>query len=80
MMSYTITHDKEGQWRPPDIIGTRATIEADSREAQSERSGQIYILGEILTALHRQAEVSEAIESALRTLNNHIASWLPKQH
>ena len=52
-------------FRDAHIIGDIAIVEAQRREEAFERSGTIYMLGEILTALHRQAEAMEAIECAI---------------
>jgi len=51
------------RYRHPHLIGDIAIVEASRREENCERAGQLYLLGEILTALHRQAEALEALGS-----------------
>jgi HD-like signal output (HDOD) protein len=46
-------------WRDPQRIADIAQCEASLRESHTERAGLIYMLAEILTALHRQAEAQE---------------------
>lgn len=48
-------------YRHPQRIGDIAMAEAMIRESHTERAGQIYMLAEILTALHRQAEAYEKL-------------------
>lgn len=53
------------EWRPPILIATIALSNAKGKEQNSERAGQLYLLAEIITALHRQAEAMEAVSKTL---------------
>lgn len=59
MQLKTGTGNTARPFRDAHTIGDIAVVEAQRREQQCERSGQLYMLAEILTALHRQAEVLE---------------------
>lgn len=64
-------------WRDSQRIGDIAQCEAALRESHTERAGMIYMLAEILTALHRQAEATEHIATTLGQLDAHVKTWLP---
>lgn len=51
----------EGIWRRPDLIASAAFGRATLAEEGSQNAGLIYVLCDILTALHRQAEALERI-------------------
>lgn len=55
----------DSNWRPPDLIANLAHGNAATREEHSQNAGIVYMLAEILTALHRQAEALEAIQGQL---------------
>jgi hypothetical protein len=55
----TETGNSARPYRVAHLIGDIAIVEASRREENCERAGLIYMLGEILTALHRQAEALE---------------------
>jgi hypothetical protein len=61
-------------WRDPQRIADIAQCEASLRESHTERAGVIYMLAEILTALHRQAEALEAQNNLLDQLIPHAAA------
>ena len=61
-------------WRDPQRIGDIAQCEAGLRESHTERAGIIYMLAEILTALHRQAEALESIHADLDSIDNAMPS------
>lgn len=65
MSEATSAHTPGKPWRDSQRIGDIALAEAYLRESRTQRAGMIYILGEILTALHRQAE-------ALHELNTNL--------
>jgi hypothetical protein len=54
------------QWPHPQRIGDIAQCEAGLRESHTDRAGVIYMLAEILTALHRQAEALELQNNLIR--------------
>jgi predicted ATPase len=64
-------------WRDPQRIADIAQCEANLRESRTERAGMIYMLAEILTALHRQADALESIDQRCAALAGHVASRLP---
>lgn len=69
----------DGNWRSADLIASLANAKAQTLEADTERAGTIYMLAEILTALHRQAEALEARNQAHNDHWNEInQSILPK--
>jgi hypothetical protein len=45
-----------------------AQCEASLRESHTERAGLIYMLAEILTAIHRQAEAQERTAELLKRI------------
>jgi hypothetical protein len=51
----------DGNWRPPDLIASLAHGNATAREEHSQNAGIVYMLAELLTALHRQAEALEQL-------------------
>lgn len=61
-------------WRDSQRIGDIAQAEANLRESHTERAGVIYMLAEILTALHRQAEALESIHADLDSIDNAMPS------
>lgn len=61
-------------WRDSQRIGNIAQCEAALRESHTERAGMIYMLAEILTALHRQAEALESIHADLDSIDNAMPS------
>jgi hypothetical protein len=67
MTTATITGNPARPYRDAQRIGDIAIAEALLRESHTERAGLIYILGELLTAAHRQAEILETIETALNS-------------
>ena len=64
-------------YRNPQRIADIAQCEASLREAHTERAGLIYMLAEILTALHRHAEGLDTQNKLLDELTGHVKSWLP---
>lgn len=73
----TSEHSTKRPYRDAQTIADIAIVEAQRREENLERGGQLYMLGEILTALHRKAETLELIASTLNQLNDHTQSRLP---
>jgi len=53
-------------WPDPLHIGVIAQCEAALRESHTERAGMIYMLAQILTALHRQAEALDLQNNLIR--------------
>lgn len=70
-------HAGDGVYRPPELIASIAFQHAYEREQRMEREGQLYMLAEILSALHRQAEAIDALTVQLARLTDHVQSWLP---
>ena len=66
-------------YRDPQRIGSLALSEANRREEQSDRSGQLFLLAEILTGLHRQAAALEDITQQLSTFNLNLHAPVPKR-
>lgn len=72
--------DSEGEhrsWRPPDSLGATAADNALKLEQQTERAGQIYVLAEVVTAVHRCADTMEQTNRELASLCDLVRSWLP---
>ena len=59
------TGAQRAPWRPPETIGYKALDIARELELNDPRQGQLYMLAEIVTALHRQAEALESIDQRL---------------
>ncbi len=54
-------HDYLKHWRQPQDIGNIALTEARLREEESARQGILYLLAEILIALHRNAQATQQL-------------------
>jgi predicted ATPase len=66
-MSQATSQNTTGRpWRDSQRIGDIAQCEAALRESHTERAGMVYMLAEILTALHRQAEALELQNNLIR--------------
>lgn len=61
-------HAGDGAYRPPELIASIALTTARQYEQQIERDGQLYLMAELLAALHRQAEALETIHCHLSDL------------
>jgi hypothetical protein len=68
---------KEGKFRPPELIASLAFSQAITREERCEREGQLYIMAEILIALHRQAEALEQVRDWLDEIHSELRTHNP---
>jgi len=70
-------HAGDGVYRPPELIASIAFQHSFEREQRCEREGVLYMMAEMLSALHRLAETIDNHTQQLARLTDHVQSWIP---